>query len=204
MAEGKNKIIIYRDWITTFESLSDEEAGRLIKHLFLYVNDKNPKPADRLTALLFEPIKQTLKRDLKKYEAICLRNRINGELGGRPINNPDEPSGLINNPDEPKITQTNPDEPDSDSDSDKKIEKREIKFKSEVFEFLNKYPEVLLNKFCNYWTEKNKSRTKMRFELEKTFEIDRRLSTWASKDKDFNKGDIKPEILKIRTGEFSR
>ena len=49
-----------------------------------------------------------------------------------------------------------------------KKEEKEIVFKSEVFEFLQKYPEEMLNKFCNYWTEKNKSGTKMRFELEKS------------------------------------
>ena len=34
MAEEKNKVIVYPDWIETFESLSDEEAGKLIKHFF--------------------------------------------------------------------------------------------------------------------------------------------------------------------------
>ena len=111
MAENKNKIIVYRDWITTFDSLSSEEAGNLIQHFFRYVNDMNPEPPDRLTLLLFEPIKQTLKRDLKKYEAICLRNKDNGEKGGRPKQEPKKPSGLSGNP-------KNPDEPDSDSDSD--------------------------------------------------------------------------------------
>jgi hypothetical protein len=73
---------------------------------------------------------------------------------------------------------------------DKNIERREIKFKSEVFEFAEKYPEQMLNKFCNYWTEKNKSKTKMRFELEKTFETSKRLATWASRDKDIVKNEI--------------
>jgi hypothetical protein len=77
MADGKNKIIIYRDWLTTFEALQDEEAGKLVKHLFRYVNDLNPEPPDRLTALLFEPIKQALKRDLKRYEEICSKNKDN-------------------------------------------------------------------------------------------------------------------------------
>lgn len=114
MAEGKNKIIVYKDWIGTFESLTDDEAGKLIKHFFRYVNDLNPEAPDRITSIAFEPIKQTLKRDLKNYEAICLRNKENGQLGGRPPDNPEEPkkpSGLFNNP-------NNPDKPDSDSDSD--------------------------------------------------------------------------------------
>lgn len=77
MADNKTKIIVYRDWISTFESLSDEEAGRLIKHFFQYVNDLNPEAPDRLTMLLFEPIKQTLKRDLKAYQETCEKNKDN-------------------------------------------------------------------------------------------------------------------------------
>lgn len=70
MAEDKKSILFYADWITTFEDLKDVEAGRLVKHLLRYVNDKNPTAPDRLTKLLFEPIKNTLKRDLKKWEGI--------------------------------------------------------------------------------------------------------------------------------------
>jgi len=88
---------------------------------------------------------------------------------------------------QPRNTNNN----DNNDNNVKNIEAREIKFKSEVFEYLNQYPESLLNKFCNYWTEKNKSKTKMKFELEKTFEINRRLVTWASRDKDFSNEPIK-------------
>jgi hypothetical protein len=94
MAENKNKIIVYRDWLSTFDSLTDEEAGKLIKHFFKYINDLNPVAPDRLTQLLFEPIKQTLKRDLKAYEAKCDTNRDNiesrwGKKGFREVLSPD-------------------------------------------------------------------------------------------------------------------
>lgn len=77
MAEGKNKIIVYKDWIGTFESLTDEEAGKLIKHFFRYVNDLNPEAPDRITTIAFEPLKQTLKRDLARYLETCVKNRDN-------------------------------------------------------------------------------------------------------------------------------
>ena len=70
---------MYVDWISTFNKLDDDEAGRLIKHFFSYVNDLNPS-SDRLTELLFEPIKQQLKRDLKAYEQTCERNSLNASL----------------------------------------------------------------------------------------------------------------------------
>ncbi len=81
-----------------------------------------------------------------------------------------------------------------------KNNEKEIAFKSEVFEFLNKYPESMLNKFVSYWTELNPSKTKMRYELQKTFEISKRLATWASRDNSFQKADTPKtynEILKL-------
>jgi len=69
MAENKKGVLLYADLIYTFEELTDDEAGKLIKHLFRYVNDQNPEPPDKLTKLLFQPIKLQLKRDLEKWEA---------------------------------------------------------------------------------------------------------------------------------------
>ena len=100
MATDKKKVVVYCDWIETFESLTDEEAGRLIKHFFQYVNDLNPS-SDRLIELMFTPIKQTLKRDLQSWNETRLKNQKNGKLGGRPKKteqNPNKPNGLIKNP----------------------------------------------------------------------------------------------------------
>lgn len=80
MANGKNSIIVYRDWIDIFDDLTDEEAGKLIKHFFRYVNDLNPEVPDRLTGLMFKQIKSTLKRDLKKWEEKSEKNRENARL----------------------------------------------------------------------------------------------------------------------------
>ena len=123
MAVGKKKIIVYTDWITQFKDLTDEEAGKLIKHFFEYVNDLNPK-SDRLIELLFNPIKATLKRDLQSWESKQQTNKENGLKGGRPRKeitqkNPNNPVGLIK-------TQNNPQKGVSDSvsvsvnDNDKK------------------------------------------------------------------------------------
>lgn len=42
-------------------------------------------------------------------------------------------------------------------------------------------------KFIAYWTEPNKSGTKQRWELEKTFDVKRRLGTWLTNAQKFNK-----------------
>lgn len=79
MADNKKSIIVYSDWIELFDSLSDEEAGKLVKHFFRYVNDLNPVAPDRITELSFIPIKQTLKRDLKKWECIKVKRSEAGK-----------------------------------------------------------------------------------------------------------------------------
>lgn len=67
------------------------------------------------------------------------------------------------------------------------INERKLKFASTLESFKEKYSRDLLNAFYKYWTEPNKSNTKFRQELEKTWDIERRLETWANNDKSFNK-----------------
>lgn len=50
-------------------------------------------------------------------------------------------------------------------------------------------------KFVLYWTEKNKSGTKQRWEQQNTFEVKRRLYTWMSRMKEFNKVEKNPKIV---------
>lgn len=74
------------------------------------------------------------------------------------------------------------------------IEERKLKFASTLEPFLNTYGKELLNEFYLYWVELNKSKTKMRFEGEKYFDVSRRLSTWAKKEKNFAAKKEKPTM----------
>jgi Family of unknown function (DUF6291) len=67
--KGKKSFIAYSDWQGMFKVLPDDVAGKLIKHIFSYVNDENPSTEDYVINALFEQIKSTLKRDLTKWES---------------------------------------------------------------------------------------------------------------------------------------
>ncbi len=67
MAEDKNTVVVYTNWGAIFDKLDEDEAGRLIKHFFNYVRDLDPEPPDRLTELVFEPMRLQLKKDLIKW-----------------------------------------------------------------------------------------------------------------------------------------
>ncbi|MGL5980221.1 MAG: DUF6291 domain-containing protein, partial [Phocaeicola sp.] len=58
------------------------------------------------------------------------------------------------------------------------LEERRQEFIDSLIPFINTHGRELLRAFYNYWSELNKSGTKMRFELEKTWELSRRLTTW--------------------------
>lgn len=68
-----------------------------------------------------------------------------------------------------------------------------------------KYPQASkgviweeIKKFERYWTEKNSTGTKERWQKETTFEVDRRLVTWFNKKNEFKKVDV---ISKFQAGK---
>lgn len=79
MASNKKSVLLYCDIIHTVEELSDVDAGKLFKHYLRYINDKNPDPPSKLIKIVFEPIKQGLKRDLKKWEKTSEKNSANAK-----------------------------------------------------------------------------------------------------------------------------
>tara|TARA_R110002020_G_scaffold209230_1_gene415177 strand:+ start:932 stop:1600 length:669 start_codon:yes stop_codon:yes gene_type:complete len=59
--------------------------------------------------------------------------------------------------------------------------------------YLSNLSTELCSEFVDYWTETNKSGNTMKFEMEKTFDIKRRLARWIKNDKKWNKKGSKIE-----------
>lgn len=81
MAEGKKSFLLYCDMIHTVRKMPKDKAGELLLHILEYVNDENPETDDLLLQLVFEPIKQQLKRDLNKWELEINKKSNSGKLG---------------------------------------------------------------------------------------------------------------------------
>ncbi len=71
---------------------------------------------------------------------------------------------------------------------DNKVYNTELVFKNKCEELIGKHE--LLEQFIDYWTEKNLSGKKMKFQMQKTFDIKRRFARWCNNAKDWN---IKPK-----------
>ncbi len=80
--EGKKSFVLYTDQREVFDELDDVTAGKLIKHIFAYVNDEDPETDDKLVRLAFLPIKTQLKRDLKIWDEKKKQRAEAGKKGG--------------------------------------------------------------------------------------------------------------------------
>ncbi len=96
MATNKKSFIAYCNWKDTFEALTDEYAGKLIKHIFSYVTDENPISDDMIINASFAQIKSTLKSDLKKYEETFKDKSEGGFIGNLKRWHPDLVEKYIN------------------------------------------------------------------------------------------------------------
>lgn len=75
---------------------------------------------------------------------------------------------------------------------------RRANFRNEVYQYNNEYHEDMLNSFLMYWGEKTISGHKMKWELQKTFEIRLRLRKWKENQTKFSKPEeqrsLRPEL----------
>jgi hypothetical protein len=78
MAENKKSFVLYSDSQGLVNQLPDDVAGRLLKHIYAYVNDENPITDELLLNIAFEPIKMHLKRDLQRWETQIEQRRQAG------------------------------------------------------------------------------------------------------------------------------
>ncbi len=165
MAKDKKSFLMYCDSISMIEKLSDERAGKLIKHIFRYCNDLNPVSDDEVVDMAFEHFKSILKRDLLRYNNIVERNKNNGLKGGRPKK--EETKQKQENPVGYLETQLNPIKPkkadtDNDTDTDILLKKETkgflINLKTESYysfeEFWSIYPKKIAKDKCKEKYEK--------------------------------------------------
>lgn len=62
------------------------------------------------------------------------------------------------------------------------------------------YPQEMLKSFFNYWSETN-AKGKMRYQMEKTFEIPNRLATWKRNDKNWSQGQAQKGRATMQTAK---
>lgn len=83
---AKDNFLLKKAQGTVFKELSHEDAGKLIKGIFDYVNTGESNLESYLK-VIFIPIKEDIDKNEEKYMKICEINKSNGSKGGAPRGN---------------------------------------------------------------------------------------------------------------------
>ena len=136
-----------------------------------------------------------LDNQFKKATEFSKEQSRKGSLGGRPKKLTESQTKAELNPNESQTKAIREDKIKEDKIKEdniieykiNNIDSRKLKFAATLEPFLITYGKDFLNDFYKYWTEPNKSNTKFKQELERTWSLERRLETWAKNQKIFDK-----------------
>jgi len=210
MAKDPAVLWYYQDFLVGTALMTDDEVGKYTR-LLCHLADKGSLTETQIlricnTDIIPESIKEKLLRDesgnyyqkrmreekdkRSAYSESRRKNRYHKDM-----NEMSETYDLHmenENENENEIKKMKKEDENKESLKDQKLrllQQRKQLFEVRVFEFIKIYPEAMLEKFFNYWSEMNKSGSQMRWEMEKTWELKRRLQTWCDRDKGFVKAD---------------
>lgn len=192
--------LLYAEAAPQIDLLSNEEAGQLFKALFHYVADGTELVTDnRVLAMTFAVFKAQIDRGATKYEETCRKRTeaINKrweryksiQMNTNEYNSIEENTNEGNNNPNPKPNPQNKKESTKKKDAAHAaalMDGRKEDFYNSLIPFVTQYGKEMVRAFFDYWSEPNKSKTKMRFELERTWDLSKRLGLWKSRDNQFN------------------
>lgn len=202
----KQTFILYVESANQVDILTDEEAGQLLKALFRYVSDGEMLVTENRTlAIVFSAIKTRIDRDSAKYAEICVKRKKAAEkkwaiskcIQKHPLasntmqmdaNGGDSDyynDNVNDNEIENDVLNENYNSDTQEAFPHSDIEIRKEHFYHSLMPFVGQYGDDMIADFFDYWSEPNRSNTKMRFELEKTWDVSRRLRRWAAQDNNY-------------------
>ena len=191
----RESFIIYKSFIDAGREIKNKvDRLNFYESIFQFALSGEEFPLEGVSKAMFMLVKPQLVANQKRYE--------NGNKGGKPPTNPEPKPNLEVTNHEPNNNGNVNNNNNQNKSGDKSpnltsnLESRKNKFIEDLKSFVDVYGKEMVRKFFDYWSELNKSQTKMRWELEKTFEISKRLSTWSSRDKTFSpkqEQDIMPQ-----------
>ena len=198
----KATCVFFSDWFSVAQEIKDEALRcRLYDAILRFAFDGTETPTlPNELALLFTSIKLQINRTNEQYDSICAKRAEAGRRGAQVTNEirwGSQTSAKSANADNCRQMSANVGKIGLNKNKNKNekvdnaahaatIEQRKQAFYELLLPYREQYDASLLERFFSYWTEANKSNTKLRFELERTFEVGKRLARWASNDNNFN------------------
>jgi hypothetical protein len=180
----RDSCIFYRSFYESINELPDTNKLEIYNAIFSYSLNFIEPELTGLSKSIFTLIKPQLDANIKRFNngnaPKYKQNKSKTEAKPKQNKSKSEANNNVN-------------DNNNDNDNENNIENRKLKFASTLEPFKSKYGRDMLNSFYKYWTQPNKSNTKFKQELEKTWQLSYRLETWSSREKtNFVKESIQP------------
>ena len=114
---AKDSFILYTEQKEVIDKLSDEQAGRLIKAIYEYVETEKMPELDPLLDIVIIPFKQNLDRNKEKYNKISEIRAKAGAKGGKQKKQKQTKESKCNDNDNENVND-NDNENDNENDND--------------------------------------------------------------------------------------
>ena len=192
----RESFLFYRDW---WESLRDNDAIRyeVYDAIMVKVFDDIEPEVSSIANMALKFILPVIGRDNDKYNDVREKRKTAGIKGNEKrwgksqtianvaniaVNDNINININKNKKETPKGVKKEKEVAASAATPENELEKRAKVFFNTLVPYVSMYGKDMIRQFYDYWTEPNKSRTKMRYELERTWDTKRRLNTWASRE----------------------
>ena len=201
MAENKKSFIIYTSWKRWLDGLNLEQKGKWLDWMLSYTNDENPQfPSDQAVMIACMMAQDTLKRDLKKYEAKVeriksarnqnpnnnkelLENNNRTEISTKSVRNQYDIVGVNDNVN----VNVNVNDNDNVLSKDNELNNRDINIscskeeKNEsIFEsFWKVYPRKVGKEKCRNWFKSHKPNEELVQKMIEAVEIQKKSKQWS-------------------------
>lgn len=163
-------MIFYRSFYESLEGMTATTKAEVYDAIFRYGLDfKEPEINDAMAKSLFTLIKPQIDANVKRYNN-----------GKQPKLKQDKSKTEAKDKQIMSKTKANVNDNVNVNDNNN-IDTRKQEFADSLKPFLSVYGKELLNDFYLYWSETTLNNKKMKYELEKTFSLERRLNTWKSR-----------------------
>jgi len=214
--------------LKSWEWYHKSDMVHLFVHLLISANHKDSKwqgieikrgqlvtglsSINKETSISIQSIRTCIKR-LKSTNEITIKSTSKNSI--ITVCNYDDYNDIINDTNRQINKQTNKQSTNNQQTTNNKQEGKELKnvnkeeyiskiqekFYQSLITFVDEFGKETIRDFYEYWSEPNKSKTKIRFQLEKTWDTKKRLQRWTKnnfneKNRTNSRNDFKSDITK--------
>ena len=180
--------IIHENIMRMSSQLDNEELARFFRHVYRYVESGQMPEEEPSCAvnIIFNEWRLRYEADKERYEEVSQKRREAGRKGvnkrwNKNGSTAQDTGDSVDEENAPTATSTVTEQPRTEAEGEGKLEIRKDNFYQSILPYAGQYDREMLNDFFQYWTELDKRRRRMRFEMQKTWETGKRLNLWSRK-----------------------